>query len=281
MERRNIRIGCDFVYVAQAATPTLFLVRPGDNPGVNISDERWSLNPEAEADSYSDLYGNNRLRMTIPGGRSIFHYEAIADVPDAAEDVDFDAPEIAPEKLPGDTLIYTLSSRYALSDVLARQAWSRFGNIPPGYGRVQAICDYVHNSLQFQYGTSNAQSTAVDIFVARRGVCRDFAHLAITFCRALNIPARYAFGYLPFVDLPSDGAPADFAAWIEVWLGDRWWTFDPRNNMVRKGRVVIGRGRDAADVAMSTTFGGPWLEQMVVYSDEISSAAPAFGQLGG
>ena len=124
--------------------------------------------------------------------------------------------------------------------------------------------------LTFAYGSSTATSTAADVFESGRGVCRDFTHLAISFCRALNIPARYVFGYLPDMDVPPDPAPMDFAAWMEVWLGDRWWTFDPRNNIRRKGRILIGRGRDASDVAMATTFGGPLLEQMVVQAGEIA-----------
>jgi transglutaminase-like putative cysteine protease len=137
-----------------------------------------------------------------------------------------------------------------------------------GYRRVQAICDYVHNHLQFQYGTSNSWSTAVDVHQSGYGVCRDYTHLAISLCRALNIPARYVFGYLPEIEVEPKDAPMDFAAWMEVWLGDRWWTFDPRNNVRRKGRVLIGRGRDATDVAMATTFGAPHLERMTVTAKE-------------
>ena len=153
--------------------------------------------------------------------------------------------------------------------MLGDEAWSRFGDVPPGYCRVQAICDHVHEPPDLPV---RQQRPHVD--GGRRqhqpgfGVCRDFTHLAISFCRALNIPARYVFGYLPDMDVPPDPAPMDFAAWMEVWLGDRWWTFDPRNNQRRKGRVVIGRGRDASDVAMATTFGGPTLESMTVVAEE-------------
>jgi transglutaminase-like putative cysteine protease len=129
----------------------------------------------------------------------------------------------------------------------------------------------VNDHLQFQYGSSSPSSTAVDVNASGYGVCRDFTHLAITFCRAMNIPARYVFGYLPDMDVPIDPNPMDFAAWMEVWLGDRWWTFDPRNNRRRKGRILIGRGRDASDVAMVTTFGGPMLQSMIVVADEIVS----------
>jgi transglutaminase-like putative cysteine protease len=182
--------------------------------------------------------------------------------------VDETVPETLPDGLPDDVLVYTLPSRYCVSDVLGDEAWSRFGAHPPGYGRVREICRHVHESLSFGYGTSTALSTAADVNAAGFGVCRDFTHLAISFCRALNIPARYVFGYLPDLDVPPGDAAMDFAAWMEVWLGDRWWTFDPRNNEPRKGRVVIGRGRDAADVAMVTTFGGPLLESMVVQAEE-------------
>jgi transglutaminase-like putative cysteine protease len=152
--------------------------------------------------------------------------------------------------------------------MLGNEAWSRFGDIPGGYRRVQAICDHVNSHLTFQYGSSGAQSTAVDVNNSGFGVCRDFTHLAISFCRSLNIPARYVFGYLPDMDIMRDPNPMDFAAWMEVWLGDRWWTFDPRNNRRRKGRILIGRGRDASDVAMVTTFGAPLLESMTVVAEE-------------
>ena len=199
-----------------------------------------------------------------------FTYSAIAEVPDATEDADEYAPELPPHELPDDVLIYMLPSRYCLPDMLGDEAWSRFGAIRPGYRRVQAICDHVNGHLHVPLRQQRPTSTtAADVNASGFGVCRDFTHLAISFCRALNIPARYVFGYLPDMDVPLDPAPMDFAAWMEVWLGDRWWTFDPRNNVRRKGRVLIGRGRDAADVAMATTFGGPLLESMVVHADEL------------
>ena len=190
-------------------------------------------------------------------------------MPDATEDVDVTARQLAPDDLPDDVLIHILPSRYCLPDMLGDEAWSRFGGLPADYTRVQAICDYVNGHLSFGYGTSNATSTAVDVNRSGFGVCRDFTHLAISFCRALNIPARYVFGYLPDMDIVPDPAPMDFAAWMEVWLDDRWWTFDPRNNVPRKGRILIGRGRDASDVAMVTTFGAPVLESMSVLAEEI------------
>jgi transglutaminase-like putative cysteine protease len=269
MRTRQVQIGCDFTYAAGIDTPVIFQVRPAESAQVLIQGEKWSSDPAMVTHAYTDLYANPCTRAVLPTGRSHFGYQAIAVVPDATEDVDEDAPELAPEALPDDVLIYTLPSRYVLPDILGNEAWTRFGELPRGYRRVQAICDYVNGHLTFQYGSSLPPSTAADVNPAGRGVCRDFTHLAISFCRALNIPARYVFGYLPDMDVPPDPAPMDFAAWMEVWLGDRWWTFDPRNNIHRKGRVVIGRGRDASDVAMATTFGGPVLESMTVQAEEV------------
>jgi transglutaminase-like putative cysteine protease len=269
MTLRQVQIGCDFTYVAAVDTPVIFQVRPGESVDVAVDHEQWLSQPPMASRCYIDLYGNPCTRAVLPAGRSSFGYHAVASVPDAAEDADETASESSPDALPDDTLIYILPSRYCLPDMLANEAWLRFGGLAPGYSRVQAICGYVHEHLTFQYGSSTALSTAVDVNAAGLGVCRDFTHLAISFCRALNIPARYVFGYLPELDVPPNPAPMDFAAWMEVWLGDRWWTFDPRNNFRRKGRIVIGRGRDASDVAMATTFGGPELESMSVQAGEV------------
>ncbi|HEY2206653.1 MAG TPA: transglutaminase family protein [Pseudonocardia sp.] len=271
MGLRTIRIGCEFGYVAEVPTPVVFQVRPADERPVEITSERWLSDPPLPTRDYTDLYGNRCVRAVLPEGPCTFGYDGLVTCPDATEDADEQAPECPPAELPDAALLYTLPSRYCLPDVLADEAWSRFGDVPPGYGRVRAICDHVHGYLTFEYGTTTALSTAADVHRTRFGVCRDFTHLAISLCRALNIPARYVFGYLPEIEMPPTGAPPDFAAWMEVWLGDRWWTFDPRNNARRKGRVVIGRGRDAADVAMATTFGGPTLETMVVHAEDVPS----------
>jgi len=265
---RSVRVGCEFAYVAEIATPAVFQVEPLDAEPVRLARREWSTQPEQPIRRYTDLYGNPCARIILPAGRSTLRFDALALVPDAVEDADEEAPQLPPESLPDDVLIYTLPSRYCLPDVLGDEAWSRFGAMPAGYRRVEAICEHVHGHLTFQYGSSGSWSTAVDVNASRFGVCRDFTHLAISFCRALNIPARYVFGYLPDMDTPADPAPMDFAAWMEVYLGDRWWTFDPRNNRRRKGRILIGRGRDASDVAMVTTFGAPLLESMTVHASE-------------
>ena len=215
MRRRRIQVGCDFTYLAAIDTPVVFQVQPrGSAPGVPgdagdggdnvvVSHERWSLRPQLELRRYTDLYGNPCSRAVLPAGRCRVGYHAVADVPDATEDADSGRRcRPRPTRCPTTRLIYTLPSRYCLPDVLADEAWSRFGALAPGYRRVQAICDYVHGHLEFGYGSSTALSTAADVNAAGRGVCRDFTHLAISFCRALNIPARYVFGYLPDMDVP-------------------------------------------------------------------------------
>src|ERR1700761_3095532 len=239
MQTRQIGIGSGFTYVAEIETPVVFHIQPRSADEITLTGAQLDADPAMALHAYTDLYGNPCVRAVLPAGRSLVQYAAVATVPDATEDADPGAPEIPA------------------------------AGLPPGYQRVQAICDYVHDHLTFAYGSTTATSTAADVFESGRGVCRDFTHLAISFCRALNIPARYVFGYLPDMDVPPDPAPMDFAAWMEVWLGDRWWTFDPRNNTVRKGRIVIGRGRDASDVATATTFGGPVLEQMTVVAEEV------------
>ncbi|MFP5283576.1 MAG: transglutaminase-like domain-containing protein [Actinomycetes bacterium] len=270
---RQVLIGCEFVHTAAVDTPAVFQVEPLDDQPVQIDNRRWEIEPERPLRRYADLYGNPCRRVTLPAGRSVLRFAAVATVPDAVEDADEDAPEVPAGDLPDEVLLYTLPSRYCLPDVLGREAWSRFGQMARGYRRVQAICDYVNGHLTFQYGSSTALTTAADVHASGYGVCRDFTHLGISLCRALSIPARYVFGYLPEIEVAHPTPhPMDFAAWMEVWLGDRWWTFDPRNNARRKGRVLIGRGRDASDVAMATTFGAPRLDSMTVTAEEAPSS---------
>lgn len=271
MSTRTLSIGCEFVHQSRYDVPTVFQVEPLPDQNVELVEQQWSFDPDVPTTTYTDLYGNPCRRLTVSAGRSVISYSATAIVPDAVEEADEDAPEIAPEKLPDDVLIFTLPSRYALPDVLGKEAWNRFGSLTPGYRRVQAICDYVNSHLTFQYGSSGPRSTAADVHASGYGVCRDFTHLGVSLCRALNIPARYVFGYLPEIEVDVKPSPMDFAAWMEVYLGDRWYTFDPRNNERRKGRVLIGRGRDAGDVAMATTFGSPYLEKMVVIAEDAPS----------
>jgi transglutaminase-like putative cysteine protease len=265
---RQVRVGCEFRYTAEVETAAVFQVQPSVAPPATVLRQGWETTQAADRHGYTDLYGNDCQRLSLPVGDTTLRYDAVVTVPDATEDVDVDAAEVPAAQLPDDALLYTLPSRYCLPDVLGDEAWRLFGNEKPGYRRVRAICDHVHGHLRFGYGSSTPTTTAADAYAAGRGVCRDFAHVAISFCRALSIPARYAFGYLPEIDVPPDPAPMDFAAWMEVYLDGGWWTFDPRNNAARKGRVLIGRGRDAVDVAMVTTYGGPELRSMQVWAEE-------------
>ena len=265
---RRVRVGCEFRYAAEVRTAAIVQVQPRAAGPARVLRQGWQADPPAERHRYTDLYGNDCWRLTLPVGEATLRYDALVTVPDATEAVDLNAREVPAAELPDDTLVYTLPSRYCLPDLLGDEAWRLFGSQEPGYRRVQAICEYVHGHLRFDYGSSSPTTTAVDAYAAGSGVCRDFAHLAITFCRALSIPARYVFGYLPDMDVPPAPEPMDFAAWMEVYLDSAWWTFDPRNNAARKGRVLIGRGRDALDVAMVTTFGGPVLRAMSVWAAE-------------
>jgi len=265
---RTVRVGCEFEYDAAVETPAVFQVQPYEAGPAVVQRFSWESTPQLPRHGFTDLYGNGCQRITLPAGTTTLRYDAVVAVPDSTEEVDLDAPETPVVDLPDETLIYTLPSRYVVSDVLGDEAWKLFGDHPPGYRRVAAICEHVHGYLHFTLGSSTSLTTAADAHQAREGVCRDFAHLAISFCRALNIPARYVFGYLPEIEVEPDPEPMDFAAWMEVYLAGSWWTFDPRNNAARKGRVVIGRGRDALDVAMVTTYGGPVLTRMEVWAEE-------------
>ena len=269
----HIRVGCEFQYEATWPTPTVMLVEPHRDGAHTIVREEWEITPEIAKHAYYDIYGNLCQRLVLPQGAHSLRYDAVVKVSDNWDDVAPDTPQLPVEDLPDDTLLYTLPSRFCQSDALSDTAWQLFGNTEPGWKRVQAVCDWVHKHIRFQYGTSTPLTSAVDVYEQSVGVCRDFTHLAVTFCRALNIPTRYVFGYIPDIGVPPPDDPMDFCAWMEVYLGDRWWTFDPRNNMPRVGRVLIGRGRDALDVAMVTSYGSPTLKKMTVWADEAQEPA--------
>jgi transglutaminase-like putative cysteine protease len=266
----RLEVGCEFSYKAEVSTHAVIQVEPRLDGDVRALDERWATTPQIGMSRYLDGYGNMCRRATIPPGESSFRYEALLDLPDGSDLERLDAVELAPEQLPAEVLVFTLPSRFCPSQELANDAWALFGASPPGWTRVQTICDWVHSEVRFGYLDTSPLATAVDVFNSRAGVCRDFAHLAVTFCRALNIPARYVFGYLPDIDVAPSGEPMDFCAWMEVFLDGRWWTFDPRNNQRRIGRALIARGRDALDVAMVSTYGGPELTGMTVWAAEVT-----------
>jgi transglutaminase-like putative cysteine protease len=186
-----------------------------------------------------------------------------------ADPVSPDARELPVQELPHDALRYLYNSRYCEVDRFSTIALELFGAVPPGWSRVQAVCDWVHTRVIFGYQYARPTKTALDVFTERFGVCRDFQHLAVTLCRALNIPARYATGYLGDIGVPATPSPMDFSAWFEAYLEDRWWTFDARHNQPRVGRVLMATGRDASDVAMTTSFGMANLRHFTVVSEPV------------
>jgi len=271
----RIRVGCEFLFDAALPVPAVVLLRARSDGGVTVERETWDVQPSASFSDLVDLYGNQARRVVIGAGKASLRYDAVLTTSAAPDEVSAVAVQHRVEDLPGEILIYMLASRYCLSDLLSDAALGLFGTTPLGWERVQAVCDWVHNNVRFDYAAGNPDATSVDVYEARVGVCRDFAHLAISFCRALNIPARYVFGYLPDIGVNPPAEAMDFCAWMEVYLGGRWWTFDPRNNARRIGRVVIARGRDAMDVAMVTSYGKLLLEQMTVWADEFIPDAAA------
>jgi transglutaminase-like putative cysteine protease len=266
----RIRLGCRLTYVLPQATPMIALLnvhysRVGDleHPDHLVS------TPPVPITSYRDGFGNWCSRLVAPAGAFSLGTEGIirdAGLPDPAEP---GARQRAVEDLPSETLIYLLGSRYCETDSLSEEAWRRFSGTPPGWARVQAICDFVHGHVTFGYEHARPTRTAAETFAEARGVCRDYTHLAIAFCRAMNIPTRYCTGYVSDIGLPPPYEPMDFAAWMEVFLDGRWWTFDPRNNSPRFGRVLIARGRDAADVPLTHTFGPNTLSGFEVWIDAV------------
>jgi transglutaminase-like putative cysteine protease len=266
----KIRIGFEFVYDFVAPTPMVLMlnVHPS-RAGDLIKPDLIRTTPLLPLTRYSDGFGNICTRLTAPKGElGIFTDALVADtgVPDVVVP---DARQHEVHELPHETLVYLLGSRYCETERLMHEAWARFGRTPQGWPRVQAICDFVQSHVRFGYQHARATKTAAEVVIERRGVCRDFAHLAITLCRCMNIPARYCTGYLGDIGVPPEPDPMDFSAWFEVYLGGRWYTFDARHNVPRIGRIVMARGRDAADVAISTTFGPNVLKRFIVRTDEV------------
>jgi transglutaminase-like putative cysteine protease len=249
-----LTVGCTFGFESPQPVSAVFQVAP-TGVGHEVRRERWDTGAGAGHHGYRDLYGNRCERLVIPAGASRIVYEAQVELDAPHDRIAPGTPETPIMELPDEHIAFVMPSRFCLPDELGHEAWQRFGNLAPGWERVQAIVDFVHGHLEWVAGSSNPWTTAADAYRAGQGVCRDFAHLAISFCRALNIPARYVFGYIPEIDVPPPTEPMDFAAWFEAYLDGEWHTFDARNNRRRVGRVVVGRGRDAVDVALITTFG--------------------------
>ena len=223
--------------------------------------------PSLPISAYRDSFGNWCSRILAPPGETRITTDALIKDSGLPDVVATDARQTPVESLPEETLIFLLGSRYCETERLLPIAWQLFGNTTPGWSRVQTICDFVHNHIEFGYHHARPTKTAWEAYEEKAGVCRDFAHLAVAFCRCMNIPARYCTGYLGDIGISPPDVPMDFAGWFEAWLDGRWYAFDPRNNVPRIGRILIARGRDAADVAISTTFGPNTLKGFKVWTD--------------
>jgi transglutaminase-like putative cysteine protease len=257
----------EFEIPAPVAMVALLNVHPSRVADLRAADE-LSVSPATVVESFIDSFGNRCTRFLAQHGalrlsNSTLIYDA--GIPDAVNPA---AREIPPQELPRDALRYLYNSRYCEVDRFCAIASELFGSVPPGWARVQAVCDWVHAKVSFGYQYARPTKSALDVFTERFGVCRDFQHLAVTMCRALNIPARYATGYLGDIGVPPSPDPMDFSAWFEAYLEDRWWTFDARHNHPRLGRVLMATGRDASDGAITTSFGIANLRQFAVVSEE-------------
>ena len=266
----HIRAGLELIYTFPQPTPVILVVdihysRVSDI----VSQDRLSTNPAVPITAYRDGFGNWCSRILAPAGQIRITTGAVVRDSGAPDPVVPDAGQQPVHSLPEETLVFLLGSRYCETDLLSQIAWNLFAWTAPGWPRVQAICDYVHNHIAFNYQQARPTRTAWEVFNERVGVCRDYTHLAIAFCRCMNIPARYCTGYLGDIGTAPPYGVGDFAAWLEVYLAGAWHTFDARNNVPRIGRVLIARGRDAADVAIATTFGPNTLDSFTVWTDEM------------
>jgi transglutaminase-like putative cysteine protease len=269
-----IRLGYDMVFDLPLPVPfvAMLKVHPSRSADLRTFD-MLNVDSADHFESYLDSFGNNCCRFLARAGRLRLSNSTLIYDTGQPDPVAPWAREVPVENMPNDVLRYLLNSRYCEVDKISDLAAQLFGALPHGWGRVQSVCDWVHNHVTFGYQFANSTKTAWDVLNDRRGVCRDFQHLAITMCRALNIPARYATGYLGDIGVPLSPAPMDFSAWFEAYLENRWWTFDARHNQPRIGRVLMAVGRDASDVALTTSFGTATLRHFSVVTDEVSDFA--------
>ncbi len=267
----QIRVGYELIYDCPQPTPMILTLSIHYTRASDIViPDLLTTDPSVPISAYRDGFGNWCSRIVAPEGRIRLASTAVVRDTGEPDAIVSSAEQHLVQDLPEETLVFLLGSRYCETDLLSEIAWGLFDRSPTGWARVQAICDFVHHHIAFGYEYARPTKTAWEAFNERRGVCRDYAHLAIAFCRCMNIPARYCTGYLGDIAVPPPYGPMDFAGWFEAYLGGRWHTFDPRNNMPRVGRVLIARGRDATDVAISSTFGPSTLISLKVHTDEIA-----------
>ena len=266
----HIRIGYELVYDCPQPTPMVLMLTAHHTRAADLLEpDRLVTDPPLLVHGYHDGFGNWCSRIVAPAGRTRLFAEGVVNDTGAPDSVTLDAVQHTIPDLPDDALVFLLGSRYCETERLADIAWSLFGKTPLGWHRVQAICDFVHQHIAFGYEHARNSRTAWETWSEHTGVCRDFAHLAVTFCRCMNIPARYCTGYLGDIGVPPSDAPMDFSAWFDVYLGHHWYTFDARHNTPRIGRILMARGRDATDVAITTNFGPARLAEFTVVTDEV------------
>ena len=265
-----IRLGYDIRFDLLAPVPMVALLNVHPSRLHDLREEdRLKIEPEIPLEEYRDVFGNRATRFTAPAGSIRLVNSTLIEDSGQPDPIGANARAVPVGDLPAETLRYLMSSRFCEVDLLSPIAVELFGDVPRGWGLVHAICTWVNTKVTFNYAQARPTRTALDVFTERVGVCRDFQHLAITFCRALNIPARYTAGYLGDIGVPLSDTPMDFSAWFEAYLEGRWWTFDARHNQPRIGRVLLATGLDAMDAAITTSFGAAKLTQFTVVSDEI------------
>lgn len=265
-----IRVGYEIAFESPAPVPMMLMlyIHPSRAGSLKLP-ERIMTEPEVSIEEYIDGFGNRCGRIVAPAGQLKLWINSIVEDSGQPDPVNWNAQQIPVPDLPAETLQYLLSSRYCEVDRLSDIAWNLFGQTPAGWERVQAVCDWVHANIRYGYEYARSTKTAYDVYNEGTGVCRDFTHLALTFCRCLNIPARYASGYLGDIGVAPLPTPMDFHAWFEVFLDGQWYTFDARHNVPRVGRVLMSRGRDAVDVALTTSFGSNTLVKFNVWASEV------------
>jgi len=262
----HLQIGFRLAFAVPAPTPMLLQLRARPGMYAFPRPERIAFAPDTPAEGFLDQYGNASTRLVAPTGRFEISSDGVVEVSDQPDRVEWQAIQHPVNLLPIETMPFLVGSRYCDIDRLGEFAWQRFGSGPTGYLRVRAVCDFVHQHIAFGYQYARSTKTAYDAFSERQGVCRDFAHLAVTLCRCLGIPARYATGYLGDIGVPADSARMDFSDWFEAYPSGNWYTFDARHNHPRIGRVVVAYGRDAADTALTTSFGPTLLQHFEVWT---------------
>jgi transglutaminase-like putative cysteine protease len=268
-----IHYGYEMAFEVRQATPVICLLTIHMERSGDIRQESFRTEPEVPTSTYFDLFGNACRRFVVPPEGLFLTADGIISDTGRPDRIAVEALEVPVAQLPDDCLVYLLGSRYCETDKLSQIAWDMFGTTPPGWLRVQAICDFVHNHMEFGYKHARATRTAYEAYHERVGVCRDFAHLAITLTRCMNIPARYVNGYLGDIGVPPDPEPMDFSAWFEVYLDGRWFSLDARHNVPRIGRIVLARGRDATDIPLIHSFGQHELKGFKVWTEDIGALA--------